>query len=231
MASGLPQVVSDWDGYRDTVRHGETGFLVPTTWVEADSDLCDLAPLSEWHLDHFALGQSVVVEPKALHDALVTLVDDAALRARMGETGRKRAVSEYSWRTVVDRHEALWAELMQQAVHEKVERRSDPTRPYYVDTFRSFPSQFLSNTAVLKVSTRGEAVLSGEIAIPAHCERFGAFDFDLLEFTLGVLAVRGRCSVDELQTTLAERSASSPCILRHIMWLLKYGFAEVERPK
>ena len=30
MAAGLPCVVSDWDGYRDTVRHGEDGFRVDT---------------------------------------------------------------------------------------------------------------------------------------------------------------------------------------------------------
>src|SRR3546814_10665560 len=32
MAVGLPCIVSDWDGYRDTVVDGETGILVPT-WV------------------------------------------------------------------------------------------------------------------------------------------------------------------------------------------------------
>ena len=30
MAAGLPRVLSDWDGYRDSVTHGEDGFLVPT---------------------------------------------------------------------------------------------------------------------------------------------------------------------------------------------------------
>ena len=34
MASGLPVVASDWDGYRDLVADGETGFLVPTAMVE-----------------------------------------------------------------------------------------------------------------------------------------------------------------------------------------------------
>ena len=30
MAAGLPRVISDWDGYRDSVTHGEDGFLVTT---------------------------------------------------------------------------------------------------------------------------------------------------------------------------------------------------------
>jgi glycosyltransferase involved in cell wall biosynthesis len=30
MAAGLPSVISDWDGYRDTVRHGVDGFRAAT---------------------------------------------------------------------------------------------------------------------------------------------------------------------------------------------------------
>src|SRR3712207_4103619 len=30
MAAELPVVATDWDGFRDTVRHGVDGFLVPT---------------------------------------------------------------------------------------------------------------------------------------------------------------------------------------------------------
>ena len=30
MACGRPVVASDWDGYKDTVRHGEDGFRIPT---------------------------------------------------------------------------------------------------------------------------------------------------------------------------------------------------------
>ncbi len=35
MAAGLPVVVSDWDGYKDTVRDGADGFRVPTVMPQA----------------------------------------------------------------------------------------------------------------------------------------------------------------------------------------------------
>ena len=34
MASGLPVVASDWDGYRDLLENGRSGFLVPTALVK-----------------------------------------------------------------------------------------------------------------------------------------------------------------------------------------------------
>ena len=37
MAAGLPALVSDWNGYRDTVRHGIDGFRVPT-WTPSPGD-------------------------------------------------------------------------------------------------------------------------------------------------------------------------------------------------
>ncbi|WP_230534085.1 glycosyltransferase family 4 protein [Microvirga roseola] len=38
MASGLPVVVSDWDGYRDTVRDGVDGFSIPTLSARLEAD-------------------------------------------------------------------------------------------------------------------------------------------------------------------------------------------------
>ena len=39
MAAGLPVVVSDWDGYRDTVRDGVDGFRIPTRMPPAPNGL------------------------------------------------------------------------------------------------------------------------------------------------------------------------------------------------
>ncbi|MOA41976.1 Alpha-D-kanosaminyltransferase [compost metagenome] len=58
-ASGLPVVGTDVGGVSEMFRNGETGILVPPK------------------------------NPQALTDALQRLVDDPALRRRMGEAGRK----------------------------------------------------------------------------------------------------------------------------------------------
>ena len=39
MSCGVPQVVSDWDGYKDTVEDGITGFRIPVYWTDCQDDL------------------------------------------------------------------------------------------------------------------------------------------------------------------------------------------------
>ena len=69
MACQTPIVCSDILGFRDVVMHGREALMVP----REDRD--------------------------ALANGLVHLLDDESLRARLGETGRKRAL-EYDWRRV-----------------------------------------------------------------------------------------------------------------------------------
>lgn len=76
MAAELPVIVSDWGGPRDTVIDGQTGFRIPTY-------------------------QGVRGEHVDLWQAFVTckmLVDDPALRRRLGHAARKHAQAQYTVR-------------------------------------------------------------------------------------------------------------------------------------
>jgi phosphatidylinositol alpha-mannosyltransferase len=69
MAAGVPIVCSDIHGYKGVVRRGEQALLVPPK------------------------------DPDALAAAVGTLVRDPSLRARMGASGRQRAV-QFSWESI-----------------------------------------------------------------------------------------------------------------------------------
>ncbi len=73
MLAGLPVVATDIRGPREQVVHGATGFLVPPGAVP---------PLAE---------------------ALARLVGDPAMRARMGEAGRQRALERYDEAAILAR--------------------------------------------------------------------------------------------------------------------------------
>jgi D-inositol-3-phosphate glycosyltransferase len=117
MASGLPVVVSDWDGYRATVRHGVEGFLIPTLGGPAGGGLG--AALVERHTIDAVSYQTYtggVAQHTAVHVgraglALAELIRSPELRRRMGQAGRLRVREAYDWPVVARQVHDLTDEL------------------------------------------------------------------------------------------------------------------------
>lgn len=78
-ACARPVVTTDVIGCREAIIDGQTGILVPV----CDSD--------------------------ALAQALLRLMDDPALRERMGNAGRERAIREFDIESVVQKHMSIYA--------------------------------------------------------------------------------------------------------------------------
>lgn len=117
MAAGLPVVVSDWNGYKESVRHGIDGFKIPTLFPPPGS-------AGELGLQHFEgsinystyiglTASLTAVDIEACVQALMVLVENADWRRQMGENGRQRAREVYDWRVVIGAYEQLWSELAQ----------------------------------------------------------------------------------------------------------------------
>lgn len=144
MAAGLPVIVTDWDGYRQTVRHGETGIMVPT--------FAPAAPAGEGHAaahaaetlnyDHYLAhtARHVGLDLTALCDAACALATDGDRRRTMGEAGRKLARAEFDWSHIIRRYIALWDELaaIRAAVPADDPRRSPRASADRLDPFRLF---------------------------------------------------------------------------------------------
>ena len=81
-AAGVPVVGCDAGGLPEAVQHGVTGLLVPPE------------------------------NPAALCEAIATLIEDDALRARMSTAGRARMQIEFSVDTMADRHVALYESVL-----------------------------------------------------------------------------------------------------------------------
>ncbi|MCP9925562.1 glycosyltransferase family 4 protein [Synechococcus lacustris C3-12m-Tous] len=149
MAAQLPVVVSDWNGYRDLVQHGVTGFLIPTRALLG----------SELHLDYFdqqyRLGLldydtyvgirslEVIVEEIPLLKALRFLYLNPDRRRTIGACSRDLWNRKFSWPVVALQYRSLWLQLSD------LRSLAAPVCPpsSFASTarlFRSYPSLFVS---------------------------------------------------------------------------------------
>ncbi|WP_437759064.1 glycosyltransferase family 4 protein [Sorangium sp. So ce1389] len=236
MASGVPQVVSDWDGYRDTVVHGETGFLVPTLWAPCQGEISAGALLSESPYDHLALAQSVVVDMRALVASMQRLIDEPALRDEMARRSRRRAEELYAWPAVIARYEALWSELADDARRAPEPQRSGTSyaTPDYGRCFGHYASRALDEGALLRLSPLGRELVRGVVSLPTHY----AAEWKHLEIGLLKRVLQGLARADATGEPLSlgkimavlTRGTSAPAardvVARHALFLMKYGFAE-----
>ena len=165
MATGLPAVVTDWDGYKDTVRDGVDGFRIPT-WMPSTGSVEFLARMHESNMSNYDMYcgyacQTVSVDVQVLSERLADLVADADLRQRIGEAGRKRARKVYDWAVVYSQYQELWAELnriRQAAMSKPVWRnrvkdapreaasRMDPSR-----SFGHFPTESIAFSSMVEL--------------------------------------------------------------------------------
>lgn len=122
MAAGLPVIVSDWDGYRDTISDGEVGFRIPSLLPPTGSgrELAFRHMIGMDSSDRYLgyASQATAVDADAAAAALLRLAEDGELRRRMGEAGRRRARALYDWPVVMAAYERLWAELAQARAQE-----------------------------------------------------------------------------------------------------------------
>jgi glycosyltransferase involved in cell wall biosynthesis len=87
MAAGVPVVATRVGGTPEVIRDGEQGLLV-------------------------APG-----DPQAIADAILTVLGDPALSARLAANGRRRVREEFSFEAVVRRTEDLYCELLASKIH------------------------------------------------------------------------------------------------------------------
>lgn len=243
MAAGLPVVVSDWDGYKDTVRDGVDGFRIPT--IAPGPGLAgDLAHRHALEIDTYDMycghtSSLVAVHVQKLTNAFIELFQSGELRKKMGESGRLRATQDYDWRAIIPRYEELWDEQTKirlaaiKARQNGEERRGKamsvwPARLDPTIGFAKYPTQRLTIATEL---TLAEPSASEALAKLARLKElamvnYASFVFPTDEeikriFEAAETSLPKSCTAEAL---LVEIDANrKPFVFRGLMWLCKLG--------
>lgn len=221
-AFGLPVVASDYDGYRDIVAHGKTGWLVPTMGPAETPNVDLAAPLNFDNQYHLSLAQTTAVDVPTLAEALARLIRDPDMRTRMGAAGRDRVRSLFHWPAIIQQYTALWDELWKEPVEAGPLRdRPHPLAPEYGRIFGHYPTRTLGDGIKLSIGRTGEAFYRNRDFPNLYAGLKDAIDLEAVHR----LAFFARKPVDSA-TLIRKVSDVAPHlnatqIKNHILWALK----------
>jgi glycosyltransferase involved in cell wall biosynthesis len=239
MAAGLPVIVSDWDGMKDTVPP-EAGIRIPTEMPRAgEATHISLRHLggTDSYLQYVGqLSALTRIDIGRLSQALADLALNPDRRARMGAAGRDHVLRKYDWSVVIPEMQALWAEQARMLAHARdtggqVLDRADPGRlpvgPAPEVMFAGYPTEPGPDRAVrrlcaLEPGTRPD--VEATIALRRYAAS-GRLVEDPLRIQAVLQAYAAQGAVGATEAEVATATALHPgSVARATLWLLKYHF-------
>ena len=224
-AFGLPVVASDFDGYRDLVVHGETGYLVPS-FGPRQTDICDTLahfwPDAPFHL--LVAQETAVYLPKAAK-YIGRLINDAGLRKKMGDSARRRVESSFTWDKIIPQYVAVWKELARAELPDGLCGKTHPARLSYSNIFSAHFSSLLDAKWRVVWTKSGEALYRGKEKAVIYEGIEGLLPVDLLEKVM--FWARSPTSVAELSGKLVSEGLKAESADYLLLWALKHDFLEL----
>lgn len=232
MASGLPVIVSDWDGYRETVRDGVDGYTIPTLAPRKGlgDDLAYRYFSGQSNYGDYlgATQQSTAVDIDALVGALKGLIENPGLRRTMGAAGKDRANAEFAWPKIILAYEELWHELTDrrssdtESAPKKDEAPFHPSFPDPFDMFEKFPTHHFSENGEIELIIKNWSEAMKLISLKTgfvYAESL--IEIEELPFLMGHLEPGAPIPIKVLADLLPKLNTSD--LLRTLNWLTKLG--------
>jgi glycosyltransferase involved in cell wall biosynthesis len=229
MAAGLPAVVSDFDGYKDTVTP-DVGVRVKTR-LQADlSFLAEIAPLLYERPLHLLLGQSVEVDLVELEEALVALCADDRRRAEMSRRAAERARDTFDWRVVIAAYDAVWRRLAARPLPQDVANDArapgarHPLAMDFSEIFSHYPTETMDPARLARRSDLARTLCATHNGYVIYPDLKNVFSGDDVMAALAIVG-DGAVSVEALSRALELRFPWAPAWRASALttWLLKHG--------
>lgn len=231
MASGLPTVVSDWNGYKGTVRDGIDGFRLTTSTMEKGHgyELALMHNLGVDTYDHYIgkASQTVSINIKECIDKISLLSLNKNLRLEMGANAKKRA-EDFDWLKIITMYDELKNELDLKRKSNLGDKKSflppiSIQDPYAF--FDDYPTFKLTPKCSVRVSNTNKTDLIEFYNLPSisFLDKI-APDIDILRIIYNFTKNNNELLVSEI---INELKYDERIIFRSILWLSKYGYMEI----
>ena len=228
MASGLPVIAADWNGYRDLVMEdgnssgdAVTGKLVPTWWLGATRDLGELSPIAMRNGDCIALGTQVVLDEAALAKGLLHYLRGVMAAAEHGSNGRDRA-KYFDRHSIMMQRKGLWGLALKRAEGCTYSGLAGEGPFYYTDWFSHYATH--RDLATTEVRGRGACQL---MVHPELAPLLSAELFDRLGRALNRDRDEQWWSLPKVLAELEAAGCARASVLLHLGALCHSGGAEL----
>jgi glycosyltransferase involved in cell wall biosynthesis len=235
MAAGLPVVISDWDGYRYTVRDGIEGFLIPTLIGSPNNATADLVSMHVAGQRTYQQYVGIVAQHTAVNigvatKALTELFQSRDLRKKLGSAGQQRIREMFDWKVVAPQYVSLATELA--AIRAKsvasclTVQGQNPVKndPFYA--FKGFATNVLETTSRLRLSERyhkAELLRSRGLKLDTFAANWRA-NWGEIETVLTALETNEYQTVGEILERFPH--ARHSFVQLALLWLAKMGWID-----
>ncbi len=162
MASGLPVIGTDWNGYKDSIVSGQTGFLIPTLASNEffrHNSLFESKCLNPETLDEasYYSANQISFDVRSLYQSLASFIDSPTLSLVMGDIAHKHVSSNYDWSSIIPLYDNVFTEMCEKSSSFDLQAFARPqplnfTHPLFIDCFHSWPSDFTSSSSLYVIN-------------------------------------------------------------------------------
>lgn len=228
MGAGIPVVVSDIDGYRESVSHGITGYNIATMWLP-HHELGELADIMNFETMQLILAQCMAVNTEELFHSLHELILDKEKRMTMGINAREHVRKNYQWSKIIQQYEKTWHYLHQSslAYKEKAVVRTNPFCMDYFTVFSHYPTSVIDETMQCSITSTGMQILQNN-TLPVPYSDIGVLlnTATIMQILRYVAATSG--TVKEIAAAAAIDSDRT-AFYYTLLWMAKYAMITIHR--
>ncbi len=232
MAAGLPLLVSDWDGMKDTVSP-DVGFRITSRSLPAQhlsNEALRYQGGTDSYVQYCASTSAMTeIDMGELRARILDLAQNPGLRKRMGAAGQARARALYDWARVVPQMQALWAE-------QEARRRTGQSRRYAAESLPVAPSPtaLFGNYPTEQSDFAGQRLVARDLGRrPGLTETLALRDYlgtrrifaapEQIAAVLAGVTAAGAAGV-EAGVLAGQLNLPTLALDRILIWLLKYDF-------